>query len=48
MNELSNGMLLPKCKILRRCLSGINGVYCGLKSSIFVEVDELWITGSKK
>ena len=24
---------------------GVNGVYYGLKSSIFIEVDDLWITG---
>jgi len=29
-----------------RCLSGMNGVYYGLKASIFIEVDDLFVTGS--
>jgi hypothetical protein len=31
---------------MSRKYCGVNGVYYGLKSSIFIEVDDLWITGS--
>jgi hypothetical protein len=29
-----------------RCLSSMNGVYYGLKASIFIEVDDLFLSGS--
>jgi len=34
-----------KYEVWCRCLSGVNGVYYGLKSSIFFDVDDLFSTG---
>jgi len=41
-------ILVTKFRMRCQYLSGLNSVYYGLKSCIFIESDVLWITGKNE